>query len=205
MTGPWLARRAAGALLLAGAALSFVSEGGWLARPVAPALQALPARLPGGLAIGEPIPFDLAALGEQPPESHAYRTVHDPQGHEGRLFLAFYERAKRWSGRPHDLEGCYAAAGWSEVGAVRLEGAPYPWIRTFARAGARVRVVHWIDVPGAEPAPGARGFVTRLLGSSGLRRDVVSVYVEFPLEDAPDEAGLAAVARDVSQALEDLW
>lgn len=206
MNSSWLLRHAAAAVLFAAAGFSFVTEGGWLARPVAPALEDLATRPgPTDLEIGEAIPFDLTALGEQPPEAHAYRTVRDAQGHEGRLFLAYYERAKRWSGRPHDLEGCYAAAGWTEVEARRLDAAPFPWARTFERDGARIRVVHWIDVPGADPAPGARGLLTRLSSSSGFRRDVVSAYVEFPLEEAPDDAGLASLAGAVSTALEDLW
>jgi hypothetical protein len=202
--GTWLARRAAPALLLLGAAFSFVVESGWLIQPVTPRLQAIDQRL-GDLEVLEAIPFDLEALGEQPPEGHAYLAVRAAQGREGRLFLAYYEHAKRWSGRPHDLEGCYAAAGWRELEAERLDEHPFPWVRTFEREGDRVRVVHWIDHPGPEPRPGVAGLVARLTDTRGLRRDVVAVYLEFPLEDAPDDSALSASAAAVSTALERLW
>jgi hypothetical protein len=137
--------------------------------------------------------------------------VRDDQGREGRLFLAYYARAQRWSGRPHDLEKCYAAAGWSEREAHRLEGAHHPWSRLFERPGAEgereaVRVVHWLERPGPDEdrlAPGE--LLSRLVGGNGFRPDVVSAYFEFAADDAPGDQAAAAAVAALSAALEDAW
>ena len=121
--------------LFAGAAFSFLVELGALGAPVAPDLAQLPARV-GPLELLEDIPVDPEALGEQPPERWAFRRVRDAHDHEGRLFVAYYERAQRWSGRPHDVEKCFTALGWEEREARRLDAEAHrPWSRLFERGG----------------------------------------------------------------------
>lgn len=199
---PWLA-------LYVCAAFSCLVEGGCLGQPVAPDLARLPARL-GPLELLEEIPLEPGALGEQPPERAAYRRVRDSRGHEGRLFLAYYERAQRWSGRPHDVEKCFAALGWEEREAERLDGAYRLWSRLFVRAEVErtesIRVLHWLERPG----PDRERFSWRELGARvvslrGFRPDVASAYLEFPAGGAPDEAECVAAVRALSEALEGLW
>lgn len=205
-----LARALAWALLYGGAAFSLALETGRVALPAAPRFEQLPATL-GPLTLLEELAFDPAALGTLPPERHAFRRVRDERGREGRLFLAYYERAQRWSGRPHDLEACYAAAGWTEEESHRLAEAHRPWSRGFSRATTEgesegVRVVHWIERPGPDAdrlAPAE--FLRRLASGTGFRPDVVSVYFEFPADAAPDDATASTAAAALSAALEAVW
>lgn len=105
--------------LFAGAGFTFLVERGYLGAAVAPDLALLPAHI-GTLEVLEEIPLEPGSLGTQPPERYAFRRVLDARGAEGRLFVAYYARAQRWSGRPHDVEKCYAALGWQELEARRL-------------------------------------------------------------------------------------
>jgi len=191
------------------AAFSLLVETGRLGTPRPPDLAQLPARL-GPLQVLAEIPFEAEALGPQPPERWAYRLVRDEQGHEGRLFVAWYERAQRWSGRPHDVEKCFAALGWQEREARRLAEAHRPWSRLFEREGEdgaeAIRVVHWLERPGADQdrlAPGE--LVARIRSGRGFRPDVASAYLEFPAAAAPSDDACAAAVEALSRALEDLW
>jgi hypothetical protein len=192
------------ALYLA-AALCFGIEVGLLGRARAPELAALPARL-GALEVVEEIPFDPAALGANPPERHTFLRVRDADGNEGRLFVAWYARAQRWSGRPHDVALCYASLGWREVEAARLGGEQRPWSRLLERDGARIRVVHWLEHPGpdGDPLSPAR-LAARLTSGRGFRPDVASAYLEFPAETEPDDTTCRTAAEALSAALEELW
>lgn len=195
---PWLA-------LYLAAGFAFLIESGTLAAPRAPDLARLPDRL-GTLAVLEELPLADGALGKQPPERHSFRRVRDAHGAEGRLFVAYYERAQRWSGRPHDVEKCYASLGWQERDARRLDEAHRPWSRLFEKDGERIRVVHWIERPGPDEDRLAwRELAARLGSARGFRPDVASVYVEFPADRAPDDAEAAATVAALSAALEELW
>ncbi len=197
-TLPWLA-------LYLCAAFSLAIERGLLGAPRAPDLAALPARL-GAFALGPEIELEPGALGKQPPERHAFRLVTDARGNEGRLFVAYYERAQRWSGRPHDVEKCFAALGWQEREVHRLEEAHRPWSRRFERDGRTIRVVHWLERPGPdEDRLELRQLGARLASGRGFRPDVASIYFEFEEGFAPDDAEAAAAVAALSRALEELW
>lgn len=184
-------------------------EAGMLGRAVAPELGGLPARI-GPLELVEELVLDPATLGEQPPERCAFLRVRDAEGNEGRLFIAYYARAQRWSGRPHDVEKCYAALGWQERAAHRIDEAHRPWSRLFVRATPEgeesIRVVHWLERPGPDQdrlAP--RELFARLSSARGFRPDVASVYLEFPAGAGPDDAQCAAAATELSRLLESRW
>jgi hypothetical protein len=203
---PWLA-------LYLCAGFSCLVESGALGRAVAPDLARLPSRL-GTLEVLEELPVDPAAFGKQPPERTTFRRVRDAHGREGRLFVAYYERAQRWSGRPHDLEKCYAAQGWQEREAHRLEHAHRLWSRLFARAGEgeaeddakAIRVLHWLELPGPDrDRLDWRELRSRVASGRGFRQDVASVYLEFPADAAPDERELVTAVSALSAALEGLW
>jgi hypothetical protein len=193
------------------AAFSLAVERGLLGSPVAPDLSRLPARA-GTLELLEELPFEREALGAQPPERWSFRRVRDSRGHEGRLFVAYYERAQRWSGRPHDVEKCFAALGWEEREVRRLDEPHRPWSRTFERSieGAPVpealRVVHWLERPGPDrDALSSRELLARLAAARGFRPDMASIYLEFPAHATPDDPELVAAVAALSAALEALW
>jgi hypothetical protein len=195
---PWLA-------LYLCAATSFLVEGGFLGGAVAPDLTRLPARI-GPLELLEEFALDRSALGEQPPERATFRRVRDEHGHEGKLFVAYYARAQRWSGRPHDVEKCFAAEGWRERDARRLADARRPWSRLLEREGRTIRLVHWLEHPGDEgEALGAGTLAARLGSLRGFRPDVASVYLEFEAGAAPDDARAVAAVQALSAALDGLW
>ncbi|HEX6883354.1 MAG TPA: exosortase-associated EpsI family protein [Planctomycetota bacterium] len=197
-------------LCYAGALLACLMESGVLASARAPDLARLPREL-GPLTRLAELDFDPTALGATPPERHSFQAVRDAAGREGRLFLAYYERAQRWSGRPHDLELCYAAAGWRESEAHRLDEAHRPWSRLFEREGAdgareAVRVVHWLERPGPdEDRVSLLELGRRLFSGNGLRPDVIAAYFEFPADAAPPDADAARAVAALSAALEDAW
>lgn len=201
-TAAWLA-------LYLSAAFACLVEGGFLGRPVAPDLTGFPARI-GTLELVEELAFDPAELGQQPPERCAFLRVRDARGHEGRLFIAYYERAQRWSGRPHDVEKCYSALGWLERSAHQLEGDHRPWSRLFVRPGPEgeesIRVVHWLERPGPDRDQLAwHELLARVVSARGFRPDVASLYLEFPAGAEPDDAECAAAAEELSLLLESRW
>jgi len=204
-----LARSLAWAALYLSAVLSFALETGRLGSAHPPDLARLPAEI-GPLRLLEEIPFERSSLGERPPERHTFRRVLGPGGEEGRLFVAWYARSQRWSGRPHDLEKCYAALGWCERDVRRLDEAHRPWVRSFERPSAdgpeAIQVVHWLEHPGPDHdrlAPAE--LLGRLTAGRGFRPDVASVYFEFPATETPDDADLRSAVAALSAALEDLW
>jgi len=187
------------------AAFSFLIEGGWLVHSQAPELERLPTRL-GALETVATLPVEPAVLGDQPPERHSYQVVRDPAGREGQLFIAYYRRAQRWSGRPHDVEKCYAAAGWQELEAHRLGGPNRPWSRLFERGDERLRVIHWLERPGCDSEViDWSTLCSRFADGRGFRQDVASLYLEFPAEAVPEESLLEAAVEALSSALESLW
>jgi hypothetical protein len=203
-------RSSAWGLLYLAASLALALESGLVGRAAPPHLERLPETL-GPLHVHEELAFDPASLGSTPPERFTFRRVTDAAGHEGRLFLAYYARAQRWSGRPHDVEKCYAAQGWEERESHRLDEAHRPWSRRFEQleangAPAAIRVVHWLERPG--PDDDRVSLVelgARLLSARGLRPDVTSIYFEFPAEAAPDDASATEAVRALSQAVESAW
>ena len=183
---------------------SLLVEGGLLGAPVTPDLGAWPARL-GPLEVLEEIPIEPGALGETPPERHAFLRVR-LAGAEGKLFAAYYERAQRWSGRPHDVERCYAALGWEEREAHQLDEAHRPWSRRFEREGEAIRVVHWLEHPGVDSdALGWRGLAARLGSARGFRQDVAALYLEFPAEGAPADGPCLDAVTALEHELETRW
>jgi hypothetical protein len=191
--------------LFTSAGFTFLVERGYLGRAVAPDLTRLPAQI-GTLEVLEEIPLEPGALGSEPPERYAFRRVRDARGEEGRLFVAYYARAQRWSGRPHDVEKCYAALGWQEREARHLSEAHRPWSRLFEREGETIRVVHWLEHPGPdEDQLDWRQLGSRLSSARGFRPDVASVYLEFPAEAAPSDAEAERAVGELSLALESLW
>lgn len=195
---PWLA-------LYLCAGFSLLMERGLFGAPSAPDLARLPADL-GALELLEELPVADDALGEQPPERHTFRRVRDARGNEGRLFIAYYERAQRWSGRPHDVEKCFTALGWQEREARRLSEAHRPWSRLFENEERTIRVVHWIERPGPdEDRLDWRELAARLVSGRGFRPDVASIYFEFEAGLGPDDEESAATVAALSRALEALW
>ena len=112
------------ALGLAGL-LSFLVQSGEVAAPLPPDLDRIPERL-GTLSLQGDIPFDVTVLGELPPERWLFQQAVDSDTRRGLLYVAYFERGRRWSGRPHPVEVCYYAQGWEELEAqliVALAGA----------------------------------------------------------------------------------
>jgi len=194
-----------GAFLLLSAGFAGAVELGLFARASGPELATLPAAL-GPFTLGAEIPFDPAALGETPPEAFTFRSVTDAAGREGQLFIAYYARAQRWSGRPHDVDRCFTALGYEEREVHTLDEAHRPWSRRFEKDGRAIRVVHWLERPGDDAnALGLAPLVARLVDGSGFRPDVCSIYFEFPAEAAPDDATAAAAVAALSQAIDARW
>ena len=193
------------ALLLLSAGFAGAVEQGLLARARCPDLATLPAEL-GPLTLGPEIPFDPAALGETPPEAFTFRAVTDAEGRAGQLFIAYYARAQRWSGRPHDVDRCFTALGYTEREVHTLDEAHRPWSRRFEQDGQAIRVVHWLERPGDDAnALGLAPLVARLVDGSGFRPDVCSVYFEFPADAAPDDGEAAAAVAALSRTLDVRW
>lgn len=193
------------AALFASAALAGAVELGVFAHARCPDLASLPAEL-GPLTLGPEIPFDPAALGQTPPEAFTFRAVSDAEGRTGQLFIAYYARAQRWSGRPHDVDRCFTALGYAEREVHALDEAHRPWSRRFEKDGQAIRVVHWLERPGDDAnALGLAPLVARLVDGSGFRPDVCSVYFEFPAEAAPDDDAAAAAVAALSRALDARW
>jgi len=200
-----LACTASWILLLLSGCFSLLIEGGLLIHPVAPDLTRLPARI-ASLDLLEEIPVESAALGDLPPEHFAFRRIRDGAGNEGKLYVAYYRRAQRWSGRPHDVNVCYEALGWQERSARCSRASPFPWTRVFEREGEAIRVLHWTEHPGVEADPIAPATIaSRLVAPRGFRPDVASIYLEFAEPAAPPAEELQAAAQALSAALETLW
>ncbi|MCP4093304.1 MAG: hypothetical protein GY747_07635 [Planctomycetes bacterium] len=192
--------------LLLGGAMSLMTDTGWMNTPVTPDLSQLEDF--GPVKRNYEIEVDPAILGDFPPERFTFQSIAGPDGQEGRMYIAYYKRGRRWSGRPHDVNVCYRSMGFKELDAKVLkstEGAEL-WSRVFQSETRTVRVVHWLQRPGI--LPGAESPLTSLkmmATPEGVRQDISSAYFEFDLEGAPSEEQLAESAQVVINQLEDLW
>lgn len=193
--------------LLVGGLLSLITGTGWLNPAVTPDLQQLPKQF-GPFAHEYEIEVDPIVLGDLPPEQFTFQSVVGPNGQTGNLYLAYYTRGRRWSGRPHDVNVCFRSLGFTELSVETLQTAKGAvlWSRVFANEERTVRVVHWQQKPGTAPGPqGPLHMLSRLFTPYGLRQDIASVYMEFDLESAPSGEELAAAAQELIDQLEKLW
>jgi hypothetical protein len=196
------------ALLLAGL-LSILVDRGILGRPIPPDLTRLPEQL-GSLHLVETIPIPPEALGEYPPERYHFGRWQDTDGRSGLLYLAWYQRGRRWSGRPHATEYCFRADGWRDIEGHRLRRSDGQelWSRRFEREERQIRVLHWLEQPGR-----GRGesLTTRIANrvlphrESALRQDMAAIYWEFETDACPSEEELIASSEAVSRSLRELW
>ena len=187
--------------------MSVLTDTGWLNSPVTPDFSQLEKQL-GPLNRNFEIEVDPAALGDYPPERFTFQSVAGPDGQEGVLYISYYQRGRRWSGRPHDVNVCYRSMGYKEVDAKvihTVEGAEL-WSRVFENDTRKVRVVHWLQRPGIVPGDeSALTSLKMLFSPQGVRQDISSAYFEFDLEEAPTEEQLAAGAQALIEQLEHLW
>lgn len=194
-----------GALLLGGA-LSYLVNTGVVAS-VPPDLTKMAPEM-GSIVRNYEIEFPIEALGDLPPERFTFQSIAGPDGQEGRLFVSYYKRSRRWSGRPHDLDVCYRSMGYAERDTEvwqTPEGATL-WSRIFENQERKVRVVHWLQTPGTLPGPvSLLDKLGRIGDSDGLRQDIASVYLEFELETAPDKEALVSASQAVIEDLDRLW
>ena len=192
--------------LALGAVLSYLCNTG-MVPSVAPDLDAMAPTM-GPIERNYEIEFPIAALGDLPPERFTFQSIAGPDGQEGRLFLSYYERSRRWSGRPHDLDVCYRSMGYAELETEiwKTPSGATLWARVFENQQRKVRVVHWLQTPGTPPGPvSLLDKLSRITDSQGLRQDIASIYLEFDLETAPDKAALIAASEAVIDDLEILW
>lgn len=193
--------------LIAGGLLSLVTDTGLLNPAVAPDLTEMHAQM-GDFARNFEIEVDPIVLGDLPPERYTFQSIAGPDGQEGRLYIAYYSRGRRWSGRPHDVDVCFRSLGFQELetSSLTTTGGAVLWSRVFQNEEDTVRVVHWQQRPGLLPGPqGPFYMLTRLFAPQGLRQDIASIYMEFPVDGAPAEADYAAAAQVVIDQLEELW
>jgi uncharacterized protein DUF3485 len=193
--------------LIAGGLLSLITSTGWFNPAVTPDLQKFPAQM-GPFLRNYEIEVDPLILGDLPPERYSFQSIAGPDGQEGRLYIAYYARSRRWSGRPHDVNVCFRSQGFEEFQTETLlttRGAVL-WSRVFRKPEREVRVVHWQQRPGTLPSP-REPFDTlrRLLTPQGLRQDVASIYLEFDLDTAPQDKDLAAASQAIIDQIEQLW
>lgn len=173
-----------------------------------PALEEL-ADPAGALRTLRAYDVDYGLLGDQPPDAWSFRRIGDGAGHEGLLYVAYFERGRRWSGRPHELSVCYRANGWTPIGAgqeLRTSQGARAQVHRFERDGDRIRVIHWVQTPGLLPGSESfAGYLRRIFGPARLRQDVASVYLEFPDSQTPGEAVLQEAVGAWMVSLEALW
>ncbi len=193
--------------ILSGGALSVFCNTGWLNPSHIPALSQLQPQM-GTIVRDHEIPVNPEVLGDLPPETFTFQSVIGPEAQEGRLYVAYYQRARRWTGRPHDLDVCYRAMGFEElqVETWHTPSGAAVWSRIFQRDDEVVRVVHWLQKPGLLPGPEkALQRLSRLFSAGGLRQDIASVYFEFPLNSSPSKPELLSAADTLIRNLESLW
>jgi len=151
---------------------------------------------------------DSGLLGDLPPDSFTFQTVQDDADREGLLYIAYYRRSRRWSGRPHELTICYRAIGYDLLDGRQLQtaaGSRY-WLHHFSREGKEVQVLHWLQRPGMLPGEeGVLDHLKRIFSPQGLRQDVVSAYLEFPVEAGLGEDTLLLAATAISEDLAEIW
>lgn len=193
--------------LILGGLTSILTDTGWLNTPISPDFSQLQEQL-GPLNRKFEIEVDPAVLGDCPPERFSFQSVIGPDSQDGVLYIAYYQRGRRWSGRPHDVNVCYRSMGYKETDArliQTVEGAQL-WSRVFENDSRKVRVVHWLQRPGVVPGDeSALTSLKMLFSPQGVRQDIASAYFEFDLDGAPTEAQLAAGAQALIEQLEILW
>lgn len=202
----WLLR-VAWLLLALGGVMSWGLAMGWLNPIHPPDLEALPLEF-GGLRTLEIYPVDSSLLGDLPPDRYTFRRIGVEEEDQGELYVAYFERGRRWSGRPHDLEVCYRAAGWELLQSRVLWTSSGAMIQAqdFRKETATIRVFHWIQQPGLMPGKMGMGAqLQRMRGPAILRQDVASNYLQFPIEDAPPDERAVVAAEALIQGLEALW
>jgi uncharacterized protein DUF3485 len=200
-------RRLAWLLLFCAGTLSHLSSRGILNPTVMPKLESLPSHF-GPLSRAESYELDPLSLGSIAPDRFLYQEVLTPAGDSGLCYLAYFERGKRWSGYPHNVDVCYRSLGWSELDSRIIEtpGGARLQLTDFQREDKQIRVVYWQQRPSLLPGfQTAAQHLARLGSLDALRQDIASVYFEFPVSSAPtdEEFGLAAHALILS--LESLW
>ena len=202
----WLQRFAWAMLALGGAATWGVAIG-WLNPVHPPDLDALPEQL-GTLRTLETYAVDSGLLGDLPPDRFTFRRIGDGEGREGELYLAYFERGRRWSGRPHDVDVCYQAGGWEAEPrrALRTPSGAVLHAQDFRKEDAAIRVFYWIQQPGFRPGEaGMTAHLRRMLGPAILRQDMASIYLQFPGAQAPSDAEAVAAADALMTSLDALW
>lgn len=194
-------------LLLLGGGLTWSVSTGLLNPVHPPDLTILPAEL-GAFRTLEVYDVDASLLGDLPPDRYTFRRVADGAGHEANLYLAYYNRGRRWSGRPHDLPLCYRAAGWTPAGSEVLHtpsGARCE-AQNFRLGERQIRVFYWVQQPGLQPGDeSAQGYLRRMFKSDRLRQDMASAYLEFPAAAAPADADALLAVQALMSALDGLW
>ncbi|PCJ55644.1 MAG: hypothetical protein COA70_00770 [Planctomycetota bacterium] len=194
-------------LLLFGGGVSLFCNSGVLNPSVLPNLSLLEPQL-GPFARDFEIEVDPELLGDLPPETFTFQNILGPDGQYGRMYIAYYSRGRRWSGRPHDLQVCYRAMGYAESGVDTLitKSGAVLWSRVFQRENQTVKVIHWLQKPGRQPKEeGFSDHLQRVFQKNGLRQDVASIYFEFDLADAPSDEAFAGAAEELIRQVESLW
>jgi hypothetical protein len=192
-----------------GGAIAWGSSTGILNPRVEPALEELPLQF-GPLRHVLTHDVDSGLLGDLPPDLFTFQDLSDEAGNVGKLYIAYYKRGRRWSGRPHDLTICYRAIGYDMLGGRlrRLGDGSEVWMRRFTstKTGEEITVVHWLQRPGLLPGhDGAADYLGRMTSLQGLRQDVASVYLEFPSAAMPGEQQLLDAAQAVIDSLATVW
>ncbi|MFK5956133.1 MAG: exosortase-associated EpsI family protein [Planctomycetota bacterium] len=194
-------------LILFGGGISLLCNSGWINPSITPDLALLETQI-GPFARDFEIEVDPELLGDLPPERFTFQNIIGPNGQYGRLYIAYYSRGRRWSGRPHDLQVCYRAMGYTEleVDSLKTESGAVLWSRIFQRGNQTVKVIHWLQKPGRLPKEeGVSDHLQRILTKNGLRQDVASIYFEFDLADAPSDEAFIAASDDLISQVEALW
>ena len=194
-------------ILLLGGGISLFCNSGLLNPSVTPNLAQLQEQI-GPFARDFEIEVDPELLGDLPPETFTFQNILGPDGQYGRMYIAYYSRGRRWSGRPHALEVCYRAMGYTELDVQTLStpsGARL-WSRIFERESQTVKVIHWLQKPGRLPKEESFSHhLGRIFTKNGLRQDVASIYFEFDLADAPSDEAFLAASEELIAQVEGLW
>jgi len=115
------------------------------------------------------------------------------------MYFTWYQRGRRWSGRPHDVEICYRALGWEDRAPpidLKSPGKVQAQVWEFEREGEHLTVTAWQQRPGSS------------LGSvpfqQTFRQDIFAGYFEFPREGAPSRSELETAAQAAVKEVESL-
>jgi hypothetical protein len=207
MKGSVLAPILAWGLLLIGGCFSAFCNTGILNPSILPDLALLDQEL-GPFTRDSEIEVDPELLGDLPPESFTFQSILGPDGQFGHMYIAYYSRGRRWSGRPHDLQVCYRAMGYTEleVNTLPTSSGAKLWSRVFQRGSQTVKVIHWLQKPGRLPKEeDIADHIKLLFSKNGMRQDVASIYFEFDLVDAPSDADFLAASEKLIAQVETLW